>query len=184
MNPLDLVKRYPVPAFFAGVAVVGGVILLSSGGGGGGSGPVQMTTGPDANVVAAGTAINQMQIQAATANNQIATALAAKKEDNATALELAKIQAQFGTQNNMLAAELERERITRESADRQQYNTLQAQTAMAQLDFQKSAELSRNATTLEMQKIMGNIVNRQTSATVQIAALNKPKPGLFSRIFG
>jgi deoxyhypusine synthase len=183
MNPLDLVKRYPIPAFFAGVAVVGGVILLSSGGGG--AAPAQqMTTGPDANVVAAGTAINQMQIQAATANNQLATALAAKKEDNATALELAKLQAQFGTQNNQLAAEIERKRIETESADRQQYNTLQARALEQQYAFQSQMEQSRNATTLEMQKIMGNIVNRQTSATVQIAALNKPKPGFFSRIFG
>lgn len=182
MGVLDLVKKHPVPAFIGGIVVVGGVILVSSSGGGGAA--TVQSAGSDPNLVAASTQMQQMQIQAQTANNQLATALAAKKEDNATAIELAKLQGTYSLQNTGLAAEIEKMRLEKEYATQQQYNTLQAQNASQQYELQKSIEQSRNSTTIELQRMMTDVLKTQTQAQVSIAQITKPKQGWFSKIFG
>lgn len=103
MGVLTVFHDHPLAA--GGAVVVGGFllyVLLSHGGSG--SNPSTYTASPDQNSVAAATALQTAQLQAASVSNQTQAALSANSTNDAAAIELAKINGQTSTNNNTIAA--------------------------------------------------------------------------------
>ena len=93
------------PYMAAGIGVLGVVGLMVMSGGGGGS--TAVTAGgsqSDPSLVAAGLATQQMQMQMQGAASQVNAQLMASQDNNATALAIAKVQADQNTQNMNLQA--------------------------------------------------------------------------------
>ena len=183
MNALEIVKRYPVPAVIAVVAVIGGVVLFSGDGNEALSGQ-RVSIGADANAVAAANSLNMASIQAQSRNNEIAATVGMQKENLAAQYQLAQLQATTGLSNNNLLAELERYKIDKETALEGQKLTLTADTRGKELALQGQIEQGRNEQSIRTQEIYSQLVMAQTNATVQIAQINKPQRGLFSFLFG
>ncbi len=137
MNPVDLVKKYPVPVIGGAVVVIGIIWLLGSGGGG-----TQVVAGPSPAQVNANAALQGAQVEAGfqIQQAQIAAGLRADEIAAGSEIELARIDAgleearivQEGTYNaNLLAADVRRDELeTAELVSTMEYRSQAEQRAL------------------------------------------------------
>lgn len=171
MGLLSVFKEHPIAA--GGAVIVGGLLLyMMLAGGNSGSSPSTYTATSDPNSVAAATALQQSQLQAASVSTQTNAALAANSNNNAAAIQLATINGQTSTNNNTIAAGVALANINASQQAAALHDTLTAAVttnaqnqSTAQLGIQANAAI-QNETILANSLITQS--NNQTRAEIAI----------------
>lgn len=181
MAVLETIKAHPFVT--AGVVVAGvAVILIIRSGGDSGS----VVMGPDPSATAAGTALQLSQQEQQTRMAGISAQLQSQASDNATRVELAKIEGQYSYDVANLSAGVKLSEIDKTSQLVGMQSTLLAQTEMARI---KSAtditSIKSNEAIMTTQTIAGALVATSAqNAAVAMASINKEPQSFWDSIFG
>jgi len=177
-GPIELVKAHPIASTAAIVAVVAIVFMLSGSGDGGES----YTTGSVNDDAAAQYAQYQAQQQ-----GQLA-AVGAQKEvalaENATAKYLADLQSKSSLAEIAANLALGSQQLALNSESTNLANTLAAKISGDQIKAQSDATAAQYSSIAAQIASQAAIAQASINAQVAVAKINKPKQGLFSKIFG
>ena len=171
---LDTVKQHPIISVAALLATVAVVFYVSTGDGEGGA-VVQM--GADPNAIAAGTALQQSQMQQQVAMTGINAQLQAEQGKYATAIALADINSKYGYDVAQLSAGVQLTEINKRYETQQLQSTLEAQSTQASIKaMTDQAAINANMSIQNNQTVAGVLINASTNqAQVAIANINAAK---------
>lgn len=181
MSAMDFVKKHPVAIGISAVVVLGGFVLLSSGGSDGGT---QVVAGQSDAEIAAGVQLQQLQYQQQMQGQTVGAQRDVALAETAAQLELGKLQIAQQSESDKLAASTALAQINASSQTAQLQSTLQAQTSQAQIAADSAKTAAMMATIAEQARQQANVAIAGIRGQVDIAKINKPKQGLFSKIFG
>jgi hypothetical protein len=175
MNPIGFVKSHPVMTGVGVVGIIGLVFLLSSSGGGDGS--VDNSSTSD---VAAGTALQQYQLQAQAQQSAIGAQRDVALAEQSTALKIAELSASTRVQE--LNAQKE---IGLAGIDAGKYTSaLQAQLSRESINADKAKDANTTATLMAQIKSSQQTTMAALNAQTQQAQIAAKPKGLFSWLFG
>lgn len=167
---LDWIKSHP---YASGGIIIGGFVVFMLIRGGSGDGSTTVVGGQSADEVAAGVALQQIQAQAQGNAASIAGAIQMQENELGTTRYLAdlaaNLQSELGSAQIQLAAQ--------QTAEEYDYKSLIATLSSGDTRAGIAADVRSD-------ELMSQVLNNQTTALVKMAQINKPKQGLFSKIFG
>lgn len=160
---MELIKSHPYISIGALLASVAVIFYVSASGGG------AVVSTADPNAVAAGTALQQSQMQQQVQLQGITAGLQAEQDKNATAIALANIQAKYGYDTAQLAAGVQTATISAQQQVAELTSTLSAQTQQAQIKAQTdAAQIAANAT-IQTTATVANALVAQSAQQAAVA---------------
>ena len=178
---LDTVKQHPVLSVAALLATVAVVFYVSSGDGEGAA----VVVGQDPNAIAAGTALQQSQMQQQVQIAGIGAGLQAEMGKQATAVALADIQGKYSYDVALLASGVQLAAIDKESQTRQLESTLAAQSEQKRIQATTDQAAITSQTMIQTTQTVANALVQQSAqqAQVAMASINKQCSGFFDCLF-
>lgn len=179
-NPLEIIKAHPV---ISTVAIVGtiGIVLLMSGGGGGGESYTTGSAGYDGDAamqLAQYQAQQQGQALSVGASKEVALA------EQSTAKYLADLMSKDKGAEIAANLQLGLKQLETNSATTAQTNLLSANIEGQRIKAQSDQVNAQYASLASQIASQAAIAKASIDAQVAVAQINKPKQGLFSKIFG
>ena len=181
MSPIEIVKKHPVAIGIGAVVIVGAFILLSSGVGGS---QVVGSTGPSDAEIAAGLQLQQLQAAGQAQSLQVGAQREIELANTAAQLELGKLSIAQQSASDSLAASVALAQINANQQTTSLTSTLASQVQIAGINADPAQTPAMLATMTRPSELQASTATAAINAQVQIAKINKPKQGLFSKIFG
>lgn len=181
MNPIAFVKAHPMGVGIGAVVIIGAFILMSSGGG-----EQQALTpgGPSEAEIAAGMQLQQLQYAGQAQAQQIGAEREVALATTAAELELGKLSLLQAGESDKLAHSLGLAQINATQQTTSLTSTLYAQTEQSRIAADTAQNAAMLATITRQSELQAQVSLGAINAQTQIAKINKPKQGLFSKIFG
>lgn len=177
-NPFEIVKAHPMATAAAVVVIIGAVLLFSGGDDGG------ATVAYEGGDQSAAIALQQQAGQQAAQQ----FAISAQRDVEMAANETAKYLGNLDAMNNAaaIAANLELGKLQTQTnaVSTDLANTLAAKLSGDQIAAQTAQNQAQYLSLAAQMKSQADIAMASINAQVQVAKINKPKQGLFSKIFG
>lgn len=179
MNPLEIIKAHPVISTVAIVGTIGAVLLLS----GGGASP-DYTTGDSGYDGNAAMQYAQFQAQQQGQALQVGASKEVALAEQSTSKYLADLAFQSHAAEIAANLQLGIKQLETNAATTSQTNLLAANIEGQRIQSQVDATNAQYASMASQIASQAAIAQSSIDAQVRVAKINKPKRGLFSKIFG
>lgn len=180
MKMPGVIKKHPVAFGIGAIVIVVGFIMLSGSGG-----ETQVVSGgPSEAEIAAGMQMQQLQASQQAMAFQVGAEREVALANMGAQLELGKLQIAQQGRSDELAAAMGMAQINATQQTTALTSTLSAQTEQARIAADTAQNAAMLSTITRQSELQAQTAMNAINAQVSIAQINKPKRGLFSKIFG